>query len=148
MSQSDNELFDGEYRPDEVPVVRSPWSRLRVQSVPIGESMTLQSEKDLTDINYIVKQFDRSGDLPPGKGPGQYIDVTMLNGDLLDVMARAQEIIDDASAYFQEREDAEALAAEELAREQAELLERAKAMMSNTSATVQPSGGTGASPPS
>lgn len=139
--------FEGEYF-DETQVVRSPWSRLRLQTVIEGESMTVQSEKDLTDINNIVARFDRTGELPPGRGPGEYLDVTMLNGDLLEVMERSQEIIDKATVYFEGVEAEEAAEAAKLAEENADILARAKAMVAAAnSPTDQLSfGGSGGTP--
>lgn len=148
MSYSENVLVDGEYGRDIKPIVRSPWSRLRIQTLTPDESMTLQSEKDLTDINYIVKQFDRSGELPGGRGPGEYLDVTMLNADLLEVMERSQEIIDKATVYFEGVEAEEAAEAAKLAEENADILARAKAMVAAAnSPTDQLSfGGSGGTP--
>lgn len=121
--------FDG-VLDDAVPRrVRRDFERLRLQCVIDDESRTVQSEKDLTDINNIVARFDREGVLPPGKGPGQYMDVTALNADLMDVIERSEEIIDQATAYFSELESKEAEEAAKLAEANKQLLERAKVLM-------------------
>lgn len=73
-------------------VVRHPYSRRRVAVVNTEESMTHQSHAESCDINNIIRQFDRTGLLPPPKRPGQYGDVTALNKDLQELYLDMEEI--------------------------------------------------------
>lgn len=65
---------------------RHPLSRVRTFAVMEGESMTHQSHRDSSDINNIIRQFDRSGVLPPATRPAQYGDVSDLNRDLTELI--------------------------------------------------------------
>lgn len=73
-------------------VVRHPYSRMRVQAKNDEPSMTHQSHAESCDINNIIRQFDRTGLLPPPKRPGQYADVSALNKDLTELYSDMEEI--------------------------------------------------------
>lgn len=74
--------------------VRKPWERLRVQSVPIGETRTIDSLVDQTDINRIIGKYHRTGQLPDGNGPGQFMDVTELQGTYIELHNKAQQVVE------------------------------------------------------
>lgn len=123
MSVYENPFQNGFYPGDDIVTgevcetvrrVRRPWERLRVQSVPQGETRTLDSFVDQTDINKIIKRFDRTGYLPENTRVPQFGDVTGLQGDLTErineswrIQAQAVEL--DAAAA-QHREAAKAKA--------------------------------------
>lgn len=73
-------------------IVRHPYSRMRVQAKNDEPSMTHQSHAESCDINNIIRQFDRTGLLPPPKRPGQYADVTALNKDLTELYSDMEDI--------------------------------------------------------
>lgn len=102
-------LFDADELQDVY--VRSPMSRLRVQAVPVGESLTLQSEASACDINEIIRRFDRDGFLPAARMEGQYGDVSELNGDFGELLAKsvaAMTAFNEAKAEFEKRKSADA----------------------------------------
>lgn len=77
--------------------VRHPNSRPRCKTILTGlRTRTDNAHKDLTDINNIVNRFQRTGSMPTGKGPGVYEDVTLLQGDLTDVINRSKDIVEKA----------------------------------------------------
>jgi len=67
--------------------------RLRVQAVPEGETRTVQSHKDLTDINNIVERYQRTGYIPPGRMEPQYGDASALNKPLIELAQDAESVI-------------------------------------------------------
>lgn len=95
-------------------VVRHPFSRRRVQSKNEEPSMTHQSHAESCDINNIIRQFDRTGLLPPPRRQGQYADVTALNKDLTELYTDMENIssrIREAQAALaQQQQEAEAAA--------------------------------------
>lgn len=105
--------------------IRRPHERLRVQTEIIGESLTQQSFKDLTDINNIVNRYDRTGYLDGRNTTPVYADVTSLQGDLTESINSSREAIAIASANDsklakqRERKEKDRIAAE--AKELAEL---------------------------
>ena len=91
--------------------VRDPFSRLRVQAVPEGESMTLQSEASACDINEIIAKFDATGYLPAARMDPQYGDVSELNGDFGELLTKSMVALDEfnrAKAEFDLRKSADA----------------------------------------
>lgn len=91
--------------------VRPPFSRLRVQVVPVGDSLTLQSEASACDINEIIARYDQSGFLPAARMEPQYGDVSELNGDfgeLLNKSMAALSAFNAAKAEFELRKSADA----------------------------------------
>lgn len=77
--------------------VRRPYERLRVETVFVGETMTVNSFKDETDINNIVGRYDRSGILPTSDKQGAFADVTGLQGDLTERINKSKAILDKAA---------------------------------------------------
>lgn len=82
--------------------VRPPFFRERFPTIIVGESMTHQSHAASVDINAIVARFQRTGQLPPGNGPGVYADVTALQGDLVERAIASQEVIERARSFGKE----------------------------------------------
>lgn len=80
--------------------VRPPWCRVRRVTVFEGETRTQQAHKDQTDVNAIVERFHRTGQLPLPKGTPQYGDVTSLQVDLTEALARSSEVIERAQEYL------------------------------------------------
>lgn len=76
--------------------------RIRQFAVCDGPSKTQQSHKDTVDVNNIIARFDRTGQLPPGKGEGRYGDVSMLNGNLQEVLDQANMTLEQADAWVEE----------------------------------------------
>lgn len=79
--------------PRDFSVVRAPYFRHSVlfQNVdPIGNkpmvSRTHKSHASTCDINNIIRQFDRTGVLPPAAHTAQYADVSALNADLTQLI--------------------------------------------------------------
>lgn len=78
------------------------YDRERTFSMILGDSMTVQSEKDASDVNTIVRRFQRTGELPPnprGLEP-RYEDVTGLQTDLTSAYNKA---LADIESYHQMR---------------------------------------------
>lgn len=78
--------------------------RLRVPTVIHGPSMTKQSHKDECDINYILKRFMQTGELPDAGRIGAYGDVT--GADFMEAMLLvrgAQEAFDALPSDVRER---------------------------------------------
>lgn len=67
--------------------IRLPRERERCAFFCVGDSRTVQSAADSCDVNKIIQRYDRTGILPDsGRGPGQYGDVTGLQGDLTEAI--------------------------------------------------------------
>lgn len=81
------------------PAVRPSWCRVRVQSVPEGESMTQQSHADSVDVNRIIERFDRTGVLPMATREPMYADVTDLQVDLTEAINRSREVLNTADEF-------------------------------------------------
>lgn len=77
---------------DDNHVVRHPFSRMRVRTVNDEPSMTHQAHAESCDINNIIRQFDRTGLLPPATRPARFADVSNLNKDLTELYADMQDI--------------------------------------------------------
>lgn len=61
----------------------------------MGESRTVQSDKDYTDVNYIVNHFQRTGEITHvNQATPQYADVSELHGDPVELAERRQEAIE------------------------------------------------------
>ncbi|AXH75349.1 MAG: internal scaffolding protein [Microviridae sp.] len=142
MSYRDNELFEGEITFSKI-VARSPGQRLRLQIMSEGVSRTVQSEKDLTDINYIVAQFDRTGILPQGRGEGSYGDVSELNKPLQEVVDDSIRVMSEAKEFLEVADSERKAKAKKQAddeREELEQFRKAKKAAADSS-TDQPSFG-------
>jgi hypothetical protein len=85
-------------------VMRHPFQRDRTITEISGESMTHQSHKDACDVNNIVRKFDNTGIIPVGNGPGQYADVTALQGDLTEMQNHSLEVTQAVEAELIKRE--------------------------------------------
>lgn len=77
----------------DVPVVRKPWERYRVQTACPGKSLVHEAHKEGCDINKIVRSYMKTGSLPPSKGPGQYLDVSGMKGDKFELINKSRETI-------------------------------------------------------
>lgn len=93
-------------------VVRRPWERERLSIKIEGPSRTHQAHKDLVDVNNIVRRYERTGQLPPGR-QGQYGDVTALQGDLTERVNHAREVQKVAGEHVTKKRRAAAQALEE-----------------------------------
>jgi len=123
-AKSDKAVLDlatGELQSEELaaPYVRPPWYRARLKVLSEGETMTQQSHRDQTDINNIVNRYARTGQLPPATRQAQYADVTGLQGDLTELVARSNEHISTADADLTKHK-ADKVAAEKAAKVAAE----------------------------
>lgn len=78
------------------PTVRNPWERVRVPTIVEGESMTSQVEKDIADVNNIVRHFARTGAFPAGavrQIEPQYADVSEISHlDRAQLLQRQKEL--------------------------------------------------------
>lgn len=87
-------------------MVRTPRGvSLRQTSDPVGQSLTQQAAKDQTDINDIVKRYQRTGQMPPTK-EGVFMDTTPYSGTLTELHQNAQETLstyDNFRANYKER---------------------------------------------
>lgn len=87
------------------PTVRNPWERVRVPTKVEGESMTSQVEKDIADVNNIIRHFARTGTLPAGavrNTEPQYADVSEISHlDRAQLLERQSEL---SEKFEQERQ--------------------------------------------
>lgn len=72
-----------------VPFCMQPGERLRVQAKPVGESMAIQADAEMCDINNIIARYERTGMAPPVMRQGVYDDVSALNRDLTELVVEA-----------------------------------------------------------
>lgn len=71
--------------------IRKPLQRERVITDLTGQkSKTDRSSGNDTDINNIVARFQRTGVMPPPTGEPHYGDVSALQGELTDLIARGE----------------------------------------------------------
>lgn len=102
--------------------IRRSTDKFVVQTPFYGESRTVQDQNNETNINTIVKRFDRTGQLPVGKSNGQFGDVTELQRDLTTLIAHSRNVRDEArSKLLQKQLDARNAAIEQAKKDQAEL---------------------------
>lgn len=105
-------MADSKAKPDkkkeDFPVVRHPYSRLRVTVRSDLASRTQQSHKDQCDINKILRRFDNTGELPPPTREAQYGDVTGLQGDLTERINTSREVLDQAGRDLSAAQQAQA----------------------------------------
>lgn len=102
------------------PTFRQPMSRIRLITETEGESMTHQSHAASCDINVIINQFSRTGQLPPNHRQPQYADVTHLSKDLTTLY---NDMMDIGERIRQAQKDIAANKKAEAAKEKAELEE-------------------------
>lgn len=71
--------------------LRKPYDRERVPVDLTGQKdMTDRSFGNDTDVNKIVARFSRTGELPPGNGPGHHGDVTAMQQDLTEIIEKGR----------------------------------------------------------
>ena len=75
------------------PVVRPQWYRERVVTLADGPSKTKQSHAESCDVNAIIRQYDRTGQLPAARVDAMYGDVTALNAYYTDVINESDALI-------------------------------------------------------
>lgn len=100
--------------------VRNRFQRVRVYRRLDQKSMTVQSEKDPSDVNVIVARFQRTGEMPPnprGQEP-QYVDCTPYQEDITEAHNRAIERLEEAGRDLEKQR----LEKEKADQEQARLL--------------------------
>lgn len=83
---------------------RHPFSRERVQTQIIGESLTHQSHHDGCDVNQIMARYNRTGEMPDGR-PGQFADVSNLQGDLTTLVEKARETSKEVKRRSRKKEE-------------------------------------------
>lgn len=88
------------------PKARNWYERHRTYTIIQGVSRTTQSHKDETDVNNIVKRFQRTGELPPNpRGlEGQYVDVTGLQEELTNAYNKATQTTEDYHQLLAEQQ--------------------------------------------
>lgn len=74
------------------PFVRPRWCRERLMMDFGSESSVQQGFGEQTNINEIVKRFQRTGFMPPQRQP-VYADVVDLQGDLTELIERSRQVI-------------------------------------------------------
>jgi phage internal scaffolding protein len=73
---------------------RNIYSRVRLQTEVVGKSMTQQNLKDRTDINNIMKKYEKTGLIEHvAKGNGQYGDFSQVD-DFQSAVMKVQEATD------------------------------------------------------
>ena len=82
-------------------VVRKPFERERMITKFDGETRTDQSQKEMVDVNNIIRKFDRTGVLPSvNEGVGQYGDVSGLNANLQEIVDKYGDVSKAAQEFF------------------------------------------------
>lgn len=76
----------------ELPMFYSPFHHRRVTKKFTIPSKTHQSHAESCDVNRIIDQYARTGQLPPEKIPKQYGDVSNLNKPMGELIADAKDI--------------------------------------------------------
>lgn len=69
----------------------------------VGESKTDQSQAATADVNNIIRRYDRTGQLPDAKRPGQYGDVSELNADYGELIERSRNSLNSAGEFMEEK---------------------------------------------
>lgn len=85
--------------------VRHPFSRERLIVINEDEKLTQDDFGNETDINNIVERFTRTGIMPSGRGPGEYLDCTPLQGDLATAIVESREALEALSELQREMEE-------------------------------------------
>lgn len=74
---------------------RHPMSRIAVEVFfDPQDDMTHQAHAESCDVNTIIRQFDRTGVLPPVKKQPRYGDVSNLNRDLTELLEEAESTVE------------------------------------------------------
>ena len=67
-----------------------------------SESIVSQEHAFDSDVTTILSRYSRTGALPPGRGPGSYVDVSAVSGadyaGVLDAVSSAQAAVQAAQA--------------------------------------------------
>lgn len=73
-------------------LIRKPYERTRstMEFLYGNEKQTDDSFGNDTDVNHIVARFKRTGIMPPPSIDAQYADVTALQADLTEIIARGE----------------------------------------------------------
>lgn len=121
-------------------VVSLPFERLRIRTVVVGSSKTVQDHADAADINQIVARFHRSGVLPEGKGPGQYVDVSELQTDNTGAaIVKSREVLSRVAQARAEKAAADRVKAKEQAAADAAELARLRELAAKATPPAPPS---------
>lgn len=81
-------------------IVRLPHHRERVQAEGGGEILTDQGWAEASDINRIVADYARGGELPPPTRQARFEDVTSLQGDLTDRLQWATQTLEKVTQEY------------------------------------------------
>lgn len=71
--------------------IRKPRSRERLITQTSGDSKVQDGFGNDTDVNRIVERFTRTGIMPTATREGQYADVSGLQEDLTDLIAKQRQ---------------------------------------------------------
>lgn len=116
------------------------WYNRRRVVTPVGESVTDTSFGNDTDVNNIVARFKRTGEMPEPTQEPCYQDVTGLQGDLTELLAKAEEVREHLEA-LQQHEAAEKAAKEAQDRADLEQFRKQQALTSDQPASAsEPTG--------
>lgn len=89
------------------PQIRKPYHTGKAETIPFPEKgKTDDSFGNDTDVNKIVARFARTGMLPEGN-PGQYANVTSLQGDLAQLITDSKNAIAELNQAKKDKEQNE-----------------------------------------
>lgn len=84
---------------------RQWFDRERLPAKLYGESKTHQSHAEACDVNKIIRKYERTGELPPGRMEPQYADVTSLqNADFGTLLQKSRETLDTAGRELEKQQ--------------------------------------------
>lgn len=88
-----------------MPKFKKPYTRQRLPSNTVGDSMTKQSHKDESDINFIMKKYTQTGFLNPALlRDADYLDVGELSfQEAMNIVVSAQDNFDQLPASLRKR---------------------------------------------
>lgn len=88
-----------------MPEFRKPYTRNRVRTVIDPESMTKQSFKDESDINFIMRKYSQTGFLNPALlRDADYLDVENLSfQEAMNIVVSAQDDFDSLPSVIRKR---------------------------------------------
>lgn len=84
------------------PKIRKHWDRLEVKTEIEGTSKTDQSQKQVVDVNAIIRRYDRTGQLPVPREGASYGDTTLFAGSLQERLIRAENTIATAKEFMKQ----------------------------------------------
>ena len=117
--------------------IKKPLERERVQIRYQGDrskTVTDRSFGNDTDVNKIVARFARTGEFPGDNNPGQFADVTGLQGELTDLIGESREALE---KYKTAEKALEAKQAEQIVKN-AEELEQLRAYQKKHAEVMKP----------